>query len=382
MRTVAAGVLLLALLAGTRAQEGQGGEQESFTGEDGNAGNDDMMGNEDSADKGPDAEGGMAKKSSKTDNGIPDFSGEPQWERNDYDQAQRLCIFDFDETLKGAKYNGFNGVVADKRCEGRNGCWMKNDLLAHEGLDTVQKCLDQGYEIGLATASCDDEFFYEFLMKEMNQFPLNDPNWYGSGKVQSCQGYKTQAIDSIIDATGVPPECVVMFDNREGNRQFAEEAAGGQGIAFIDVNDNYGVTVNDFNKGMFELDATCGFGGGDDKKGAADSVIDSASTDADRGPDSEGMDAMGDAKDMKDEMSSMGNDSINSLEDMEKRFDDNSSNDDSSNGDNSNGDDSSNGDSSNGDSSNGDSSNGGDSGGDDSGNGGNGGGFDGGNPGT
>jgi hypothetical protein len=142
---------------------------------------------------------------------------------------RKLCIFDFDHTLKlGSRYD----------CCG---------ILPSQAKAAVSECLRNGFGIAIASANQNWSFVRDFLRGSLPQFASL---LYTEG-VQTGQSYKTSSLKRVLKHYNMQanPECSVFFDDLWKNKKYADSV----GIPFEKVNPSVGVTVADVKRGMAKV---------------------------------------------------------------------------------------------------------------------------------
>ena len=124
--------------------------------------------------------------------------------------ARRVCVFDFDDTLKNE-----GNVVAD------DAAWV------------VQACVANGYDIGIATAGCRPDFVRSFLHRRVDADIFNEA-FLNSSAMQFCQTDKTVSLTSILQYYGLDDarQCAILFDDLQYNCRYATSV--GMGARWVD----------------------------------------------------------------------------------------------------------------------------------------------------
>ena len=145
--------------------------------------------------------------------------------------VDRLCIFDFDDTIK---------VGAGRQIG-----------VGRDAKPIIDKCRELGYGVAIASASCETGFQKVFLRDAVDEDIFSD-DMLASDAYQSCQPNKTPALRKVLRHFEMDevPECAVFFDDKEFNGKFSAEVD----VPFVKVDPEYGVTWNDFWFGMSLLD--------------------------------------------------------------------------------------------------------------------------------
>lgn len=148
--------------------------------------------------------------------------------------VERLCIFDFDDTIK---------IGAGRRIS-----------VGRDVTEIVEKCRELGYGVAIASASCETEFQKAFLRDAVDD-TIFSADMLSSDAYQSCQPNKTPALRKVLDhfEMGDVPECAVFFDDQDLNGKFSAEVE----VPFVKVDPKFGVTWNDFWFGMSLLEKNC-----------------------------------------------------------------------------------------------------------------------------
>jgi len=163
----------------------------------------------------------------------------------------RVCIFDFDDTIK--VHQPGTGSSFEEYYSGRAGASTKVKP-GKDALGAIEKCIEMGYGVAIATASCEVDFVKSFLNKKVDGDIFSNA-MLSSSRFQSCQPRKTPALKSILSAYDMSgfPECAVLFDDKNLNGKYAREAE----VNFVKVDPKYGVSWDDFWQGMSMLDRKC-----------------------------------------------------------------------------------------------------------------------------
>ena len=113
--------------------------------------------------------------------------------------ARRVCVFDFDDTLKNE-----GNVVAD------DAAWV------------VQACVANGYDIAIATAGCRPDFVRSFLHRRVDA-DIFDAAFLNSSAMQFCEKDKTVSLTAIVQYYGLDDarRCAILFDDLQYNTRYA-----------------------------------------------------------------------------------------------------------------------------------------------------------------
>jgi len=145
----------------------------------------------------------------------------------------RLCIFDFDETL-----------------------WIRaTNSVAEEARRVVRACVRSGYEIAIATVNPFPLHVRRVLQEEISE------RWFttellASPAFQFGRRNKTVAMNNILRYYGMldTPECAVLFDdNKLANKPHADAT----GVLWVHVDERIGITMDDFDQAERKLDRFC-----------------------------------------------------------------------------------------------------------------------------
>lgn len=145
----------------------------------------------------------------------------------------RLCIFDFDETL-----------------------WIRaTNSVAEEARRVVRACVRSGYEIAIATVNPFPLHVRRVLQEEISE-ALFPTELLLSPAFQFGRRNKTVAMNLILRYYGMQdaPECAVLFDDNElANKPHADAT----GVHWILVDETIGITMDDFDRAEQKLDRFC-----------------------------------------------------------------------------------------------------------------------------
>ncbi len=148
-------------------------------------------------------------------------------------KGKRVCIFDFDYTLKHG-------------C-----CYHCCGVMPAQAASAVGACLDEGYDIAIASANTHWTFVRNFLKQEYPAFK----SLVYTEAVQTGQSYKTSELERILRHYDMAstPACAVFFDDLWSNKQYADSV----GVPFVKVDPGVGVTTNDVRAGMQRVEEAC-----------------------------------------------------------------------------------------------------------------------------
>ncbi|WZN61578.1 N-acetyltransferase domain-containing protein [Chloropicon roscoffensis] len=155
------------------------------------------------------------------------------------EQRRNLCIFDFDHTLK-------------KGC-----CYHCCGVLPAEAVAAVRECIENNFEIAIASANRNYNFVRDFLGAN---FPSELTSKLYTEAVQTGQSYKTSSLTAVLRYHGMQsnPGCAVFFDDLWSNKKYADDV----GIPFEKVDPDYGVSVTNVKDGIDKVRKGCACGVG------------------------------------------------------------------------------------------------------------------------
>ncbi|KAG2446961.1 hypothetical protein HYH02_008115 [Chlamydomonas schloesseri] len=148
-----------------------------------------------------------------------------------------VCVFDFDETLR---------VVSPDK--------SNFDMPAPDGPGIVKACKDNGWEIGIASANDNNGKLQKVLSTTAyNQAGVFTPEFFTSNAFQYHWYNKTISLEAIKDYYDTYPQCMMLFDDMEHNRKYADAA----GVIFQKVSNDTGVRWSDFDTARKTLANQC-----------------------------------------------------------------------------------------------------------------------------
>ena len=108
---------------------------------------------------------------------------------------ERLCIFDFDATIK-------EGIA-------------RNVDVGRDIDGIVKRCKDMGYGIAIASANCEIDNMKTFLRDSVSADIFSDV-MLSSPAFQACQPVRTPALIKLLDHFGLRTvsKCAVFFDDQ------------------------------------------------------------------------------------------------------------------------------------------------------------------------
>ncbi|GLC35125.1 hypothetical protein PLESTM_000282100 [Pleodorina starrii] len=146
-----------------------------------------------------------------------------------------VCVFDFDETLRV--------ISSDKKD------W---DVPAQDGAGIIAKCKEYGWEIGVASANDNVQKLHKVLGQKVDNSTFTQ-EFFDSSAFQYHWYNKTVSLDAIARYYDTQPECMMLFDDMEHNRKYAEALD----VTFMHVRNDTGVRWSDFVDGQKYLHDKC-----------------------------------------------------------------------------------------------------------------------------
>ena len=124
--------------------------------------------------------------------------------------ARRVCVFDFDDTLKN-----------------------EGNVVAEDAVWVVQACVANGYDIAIATAGCRPDFVRSFLHRRVDA-DIFDAAFLNSSALQFCENDKTVSLTAIVQYYGLydARQCAILFDDLQYNCRYATSI--GMGARWVD----------------------------------------------------------------------------------------------------------------------------------------------------
>ncbi|GIL41963.1 hypothetical protein Vafri_46, partial [Volvox africanus] len=169
---------------------------------------------------------GSGSDSSKSSQKSAD-SGKP------YDTC--VCVFDFDETLR---------VISPDKTD--------LDMPAQDGAGIIRKCREYGWEIAVASAN-DNYQKLEKILSQRIDGSIFSPEFFNSSAFQYHWFNKTVSLHNIMRYYDTQPQCMMLFDDAEHNRKYADAL----GVTFIKARNDTGVRWDDFIEGQKYLHQKC-----------------------------------------------------------------------------------------------------------------------------
>lgn len=153
--------------------------------------------------------------------------------RGSNETGRCVCAFDFDNTL---------------RIE-RDGL---EDVPASDASNIVSDCKSRGYGIAIASANGDFDKLRPVLQDKLDGSTFNG-DFFKSKAFQIGDSDKSNELRNIADHYDTSSKCVVLFDDGEFNKRYADET----GAAWRQVKREYGITWHDYERGRQTLESQC-----------------------------------------------------------------------------------------------------------------------------
>lgn len=175
-----------------------------------------------------------------------------------YGMSHGVCIFDIDDTLN-------RGLLASASGCGVDALPNNPEYVAVAGSRAVQGCLDNGYEVAIATA--EHKFVVDLLSRQKFLSDLNPtvftPGFFSSAAFQYGNSDKSISIQAIGEYYNVSNNCMLLFDDAASNGKTAMD----MGVNWVEASEACrgnqlcptacGISEAEYLRGMQLLQSKC-----------------------------------------------------------------------------------------------------------------------------
>ena len=160
--------------------------------------------------------------------------------------STRVCVFDIDSTLSHSYFMHDHSKCCSG--EGLNGCVGWDSGFGAYGYQGIKRCVDDGAQVVIITAETDfllrlsgwRDLFHEWHPDVFSTSYVNDRNRFmyngGGSYSYSLISHKNEGLLKVVERFNTTRDCVLFFDDSEGNGKSAEaigirwQIANGRGL--------------------------------------------------------------------------------------------------------------------------------------------------------